>query len=158
MTFTYNAEKNFLDNKTILITGASDGIGKACAKAYATYGATVILLGRDQQKLETVFDHGFQNLFELKSFIDNYLKHTNRLNNPRYMGHQVAVPQDLSGIPDWIHGTINNASFVGSSYQYIVNSKIGKLYVISSDTNDIFKVGEEVFLSISKEDIKILND
>ncbi|MDA9960602.1 ABC transporter ATP-binding protein [Candidatus Pelagibacter sp.] len=57
-----------------------------------------------------------------------------------------------------IHGTVNNASFVGSSYQYIVNSKIGKLYVISSDTNDIFKVGEEVFLSISKEDIKILND
>ena len=26
------------------------------------------------------------------------------------MGHQVAVPQDLSGIPDWIHGTINNPS------------------------------------------------
>ena len=25
-------------------------------------------------KLETVFDHGFQNLFELESFIDNYLK------------------------------------------------------------------------------------
>jgi NAD(P)-dependent dehydrogenase (short-subunit alcohol dehydrogenase family) len=56
MTFTYDAEKNFLDNKTILITGASDGIGKACAKAYAAYGATVVLLGRDQQKLETVFD------------------------------------------------------------------------------------------------------
>ena len=56
MTFTYDAEKNFLNNKTILITGASDGIGKACAKAYASYGATVILLGRDQQKLETVFD------------------------------------------------------------------------------------------------------
>lgn len=64
----------------------------------------------DILKLETVFDHGFQNLFELESFIDNYLKHTNRLNNPRYMGHQVAVPQDLSGIPDWIHGTINNPS------------------------------------------------
>jgi NAD(P)-dependent dehydrogenase (short-subunit alcohol dehydrogenase family) len=56
MTFTYDAEKNFLNNKTILITGASDGIGKACAKAYASYGATVILLGRDQQKLKTVFD------------------------------------------------------------------------------------------------------
>ena len=26
------------------------------------------------------------------------------------MGHQVAVPHDLSGIPDWIHGTINNPS------------------------------------------------
>ena len=56
MTFTCDAEQNFLDDKTILITGASDGIGKACAKAYAAYGATVILLGRDQQKLDTVFD------------------------------------------------------------------------------------------------------
>lgn len=56
MTFTYDAQHNFLENKTLLITGASDGIGKACAKAYASYGATVILLGRDQQKLEAVFD------------------------------------------------------------------------------------------------------
>jgi len=57
-----------------------------------------------------------------------------------------------------IHATINNASFVGSNYQYILNSKIGKLYVISSDTNDVFNVGEEVFLSINEKDIKILID
>ena len=57
-----------------------------------------------------------------------------------------------------IHATIKNASFVGSSYQYILDSKIGKLYVVSGDTNDIFKIGEEVFLSINDKDIKILND
>ena len=57
-----------------------------------------------------------------------------------------------------IHATIKNASFVGSSYQYILNSKIGKLYVVSSDTNNEFHIGEEVFLSINEKDIKILND
>jgi iron(III) transport system ATP-binding protein len=57
-----------------------------------------------------------------------------------------------------IHATVNNASFVGSSYQYILNSKVGKLYVVSGDTNDIFKVGEEVFLSINEQEVKILND
>ena len=57
-----------------------------------------------------------------------------------------------------IHATIKNASFVGSSYQYILNSKIGNLYVVSGDTNDVFKVGEEVFLSIDEKDIKILNE
>jgi len=57
-----------------------------------------------------------------------------------------------------IHASVNNASFVGSSYQYILNSKIGKLYVISGDTSNPFKVGEEVFLSIDEKDIKILND
>ncbi len=56
MTFTYDAKENFLESKTFLITGASDGIGKTCAKTYADYGATVILLGRDQKKLEQVYD------------------------------------------------------------------------------------------------------
>tara|TARA_B100000963_G_scaffold39784_1_gene29556 strand:+ start:177 stop:1232 length:1056 start_codon:yes stop_codon:yes gene_type:complete len=57
-----------------------------------------------------------------------------------------------------IHATINNASFVGNSYQYILNSEAGKLYVVSGDTNDIFKVGEKVFLSINDQDVIILND
>ena len=57
-----------------------------------------------------------------------------------------------------IHATIKNASFVGGSYQYILNSKIGNLYVVTGDTNDVFNVGEEVFLSIDEKDIKILNE
>ena len=57
-----------------------------------------------------------------------------------------------------IHASIKSASFVGSSYQYILSSKIGELYVVSGDTTDIFKVSEEVFLSIDEKDIKILND
>ncbi len=57
-----------------------------------------------------------------------------------------------------ISATINNASFVGNSYQYILNSAAGKLYVVAGDTNDIFKVGEKVFLSINEQDVKTLND
>ena len=57
-----------------------------------------------------------------------------------------------------IHATVNNASFVGNSYQYILNSNAGKLFVISGETNDTFKVGEEVFLSINDKEVKILND
>lgn len=56
MTFAYEPANDFLEKKTILITGASDGIGRVCAKTYADYGATVILLGRDQNKLEKVYD------------------------------------------------------------------------------------------------------
>ena len=57
-----------------------------------------------------------------------------------------------------IKATVTNASFVGSSYQYILNSKVGKLYVVSGDTNNIFKVGEEVFLNINDKEVKILSD
>ena len=52
----YIAPADLLKDKIILITGAGDGIGKAAAKAYAKHGATVVLLGRTTQKLESVYD------------------------------------------------------------------------------------------------------
>lgn len=43
-----------LTGKTALITGASSGIGAACAAAFNAAGADLILSGRDQAKLEAV--------------------------------------------------------------------------------------------------------
>lgn len=45
-----------LQDKVILITGASQGIGAEVAFAYAQQGATVVLLGRNIRKLEQVYD------------------------------------------------------------------------------------------------------
>ena len=45
-----------LNGKTILVTGAGDGIGSASAKTYASFCANVILLGRTRSKLEAVVD------------------------------------------------------------------------------------------------------
>jgi|TARA_B110000285_G_scaffold222682_1_gene277170 L-2,4-diaminobutyrate decarboxylase len=59
---------------------------------------------------EHYLNNGFGTTAALREFIATYLDNTNHLHNPKYMGHQVAVPHDLSGIPDWIHGTINNPS------------------------------------------------
>lgn len=52
----YLAPIDLLHDKTILITGAGDGIGKATARAFASHGATVVLLGRTIHKLEQVYD------------------------------------------------------------------------------------------------------
>lgn len=54
--FEYSAPSNLLEQRVILVTGASDGIGKAAAISYAQHGATVILLGRNSAKLEAVYD------------------------------------------------------------------------------------------------------
>jgi len=54
--FDYTAPDNLLANRVILVTGAGDGIGRAAAIEYARLGATVILLGRTVEKLETVYD------------------------------------------------------------------------------------------------------
>jgi NAD(P)-dependent dehydrogenase (short-subunit alcohol dehydrogenase family) len=52
----YQPPADLLQGKTILVTGAGDGIGRAAAITYAKHGATVILLGRTGSKLEQVYD------------------------------------------------------------------------------------------------------
>ncbi|HCM9557727.1 TPA: YciK family oxidoreductase [Enterobacter cloacae subsp. cloacae] len=50
----YQPQKNLLQNRIILVTGASDGIGREAALTYADYGASVILIGRNEEKLKGV--------------------------------------------------------------------------------------------------------
>jgi len=45
-----------LQNKVILVTGASYGIGEAAAYGFAKAGATVILLARTEDKLNAIYD------------------------------------------------------------------------------------------------------
>jgi NAD(P)-dependent dehydrogenase (short-subunit alcohol dehydrogenase family) len=52
----YSAPPDLLAGRTVMVTGAGDGIGRAAALAYAAHGATVILLGRTVEKLEAVYD------------------------------------------------------------------------------------------------------
>ena len=52
----YQAPRDLLREKVILVTGAGDGIGREAALTYAAHGATVILLGRTSAKLEAVYD------------------------------------------------------------------------------------------------------
>ena len=61
-------------------------------------------------------------------------------------------------IENSIKAKVTNSSFVGNSYQYIVNSNIGKIYVVSNDTINIFNINDEVFLSFDEREVKILND
>ena len=39
-----------LTGRTIIVTGASDGIGRACSRALAAAGATVVMIGRNEAK------------------------------------------------------------------------------------------------------------
>ena len=53
---SYSYPDRLLDDRIILITGATDGIGRALALHAAGLGAQVVLHGRDVRKLEKVYD------------------------------------------------------------------------------------------------------
>lgn len=52
----YQPPPGLLDARVVLVTGASSGIGERAAQAFAAHGATVILHGRNLERLERVYD------------------------------------------------------------------------------------------------------
>ena len=58
------SEKKLMQGKVILITGATDGIGKETAKRLAAMGGEIVIAGRNQEKAENVIE-------EIKSFSGN---------------------------------------------------------------------------------------
>ncbi len=78
--FNHQIKDNCLQNKTIIVTGAGDGIGKQAALTYASLGATVILLGRTVEKLESVYDEIVNNNFPEPAIIPLDLKGATKQN------------------------------------------------------------------------------
>ena len=71
-----------LEGKTILVTGASSGIGKAVAIECSKMGALLIIMGRDKTRLDNVFDQlegtrhqkailDINNQDDVNTFLDN---------------------------------------------------------------------------------------
>jgi len=97
-----------LTNKTILITGATDGIGKVLAKEFSTLGSNIILLGKNSSKLDAVYDqldHSFDSQKHLILEADLSL-----LNNES--AHEIL--RAISSEYDTLDGIIHNAAILGT--------------------------------------------
>ncbi len=78
-----------LSGKTILITGASSGIGKQAAITISNFGANVIISGRNHEKLQETF----KNLTE-----GEHLSIAAELTNPKEIENLVDKTPELNGI------------------------------------------------------------
>ncbi len=97
-----------MNNKVILITGASDGIGKATAIECAKQGATVIIHGKTQPKLELLYDEIIQQGYAEPVIYP--------------LDFEKMTPEDCDTLNDVIHkefgkldGLFNNAGWLGAS-------------------------------------------
>jgi len=73
---SFSAKKNCLKEKIILVTGAGDGIGRCAAMTFASYGATVLLLGKTESKLNAVYDEIVQKQWPQPALLPFDLKST----------------------------------------------------------------------------------
>lgn len=105
--FSYSAATDLLKDKTVMITGASDGIGKVCANTFADHGATVILLGRTQSKLEQIYD-GIESRHPGRVII-----HPLDLNTATQQDYQTLV-SSLDEQFDCLDGLLHNAALLGA--------------------------------------------
>ena len=97
-----------LTNKTILITGATDGIGKVLAEEFSKLGSNIILLGKNSSKLDEVYDqldHSFESQKHLILEADLSI-----LNNES--AHEIL--RAISHEFNILDGIIHNAAILGT--------------------------------------------
>jgi len=104
--FNHQIKENSLENKTILVTGAGDGIGKQAALTYASLGATVILLGRTVEKLENVYDQIVANGAPEPAIVPLDMKGATKQN---YIDMSTTISDQF----DKLDGVLLNASVLG---------------------------------------------
>ena len=103
----YNAPKNLLKSKVILVTGGGSGIGRQAGLTFAAFGAEVILLGKNSSNLNETY-----GLFE-----------KNNLKKPtlQAIDFETAEEEDFKKISEAVlkefgklDGLLNNASILGT--------------------------------------------
>ena len=95
-----------LKARTILVTGAGAGIGRAAAMAYARCGAEVLLLGKTEAKLESTYDAIVAEGLPTPAIIPTDLSQVTH-------DGLCALAAELSQSCDKLDGILHNASILG---------------------------------------------
>mgnify|MGYP003287936009 CR=1 FL=1 len=94
-----------VQQQTVLVTGATDGLGRALARELARRGATVLLHGRDQERLEETRREIEQATGNDR--LDSHRADLSSLQQVRRLGREVAAQQARLDV------LVNNAGIAG---------------------------------------------
>lgn len=153
--FLYQPKPNCLSERTILITGASQGMGRAAAKCFAAHGATVILLARSIQKLETLYDeieaqYAPPSIYpfnlataapgDYQALKENIEKHYGKLDgilhNAAFLGH--LTPLEHTSIEQW--------------YQ-VLQVNLNSAFLLSQATLPLLKQAKDASIIFTSADV-----
>ena len=105
-----------LEGKTILVTGASSGIGKATAIECSKLGASVIALGRNRERLQETFDQ-LETVSSQKFTVD--------------LTHEEEVQTLLEQLPK-LDGLVNAAGVASTTlFQFATPDKIRNIFDVN---------------------------
>ncbi|WP_120501529.1 SDR family NAD(P)-dependent oxidoreductase [Roseovarius sp. EL26] len=90
--------------KTILITGATDGIGQATARLLVAQGHTVLLHGRSPAKLKAALDE-----LQTSGTVEGFLADLSRMDEVEKLATDIAAKHDILDV------VINNAGILKTS-------------------------------------------
>ncbi|MBJ7538503.1 YciK family oxidoreductase [Marinomonas transparens] len=149
--FNYQAPKQLLKDKIILVTGAGDGIGKAAAIAYAKHGATVILLGRTIKKLEAVYDQIEKKKYPQAAIVPlnldgaaehDYMELANTIENEfghlDGILHNASLLGDREPLANYDPNTFEQVMRVNVSSQFLLNQSLLPLLQKAEEASIIF--------------------
>jgi len=152
----YTPTPDLLTNRVILVTGASRGIGRAAAKAFALHGATVILLARTIPDLESLYDEIEKNNAPTPAIYPLNLAN--------------ATPQDYDTLKIDIEkqfgkldGILHNASMLGSlttieltpfeQWYHVLQVNLNAPFILTSVLLPLLKKSEDASIIFTSADI-----
>lgn len=145
-----------IEGKTIMLTGASSGIGRQCAIDCAKMGAKVIAIGRNKERLECVraemggqgicYSYDLEDIEGIKSFLTSVVKDNGKLDGFIHAaGIEVTSPVKLTGPNDYERlyriNCLSAFEFIKYFSDFRVFNKDGSVVMISSISGIIARKG-----------------
>ena len=128
--------------KNIMVTGATSGIGLELARSFSSKGANLIILGKDEEKLDELYDeisiHGGKNLIIKSDLKELDEKGAIQISDEikKYYGnldgliHNAAILGNLTRIEDYQSKTWDEVLQVNLTSSFLITKHLLELSLI----------------------------